>query len=45
VLALKYAYLSSLKLIEIALPYMERVVDRTQKGCSLATLDQTEVVY
>jgi IclR family pca regulon transcriptional regulator len=24
---------------------MERVVERTQEGCSLATLDQTEVVY
>jgi IclR family transcriptional regulator, pca regulon regulatory protein len=45
VLALGYAYLSSLNLTEIAQPYMERVVERTQEGCALATLDQTEVVY
>jgi IclR family pca regulon transcriptional regulator len=45
VLALGYAYLSSLNLTEIAQPYMERVVEHTQEGCSLATLDQTEVVY
>jgi IclR family pca regulon transcriptional regulator len=45
VLALGYAYLSSLNLTEIAQPYMEDVVERTQEGCSLATLDQTEVVY
>jgi IclR family pca regulon transcriptional regulator len=45
VLALGYAYLSSLNLTEIAQPYMERVVEQTQEGCSLATLDQTEVVY
>jgi IclR family pca regulon transcriptional regulator len=45
VLALGYAYLSSLNLTEIAQPYLERVVERTQEGCSLATLDQTEVVY
>jgi IclR family transcriptional regulator, pca regulon regulatory protein len=45
VLALGYAYLSSLNLTEIAQPYMEHVVERTQEGCSLATLDQTEAVY
>jgi IclR family pca regulon transcriptional regulator len=32
-------------LTEVAQPHMERVVERTQEGCSLATLDQTEVVY
>jgi IclR family pca regulon transcriptional regulator len=45
VLALGYAYLSSLNLTAIAQPYLEGVVERTQEGCSLATLDQTEVVY
>jgi IclR family pca regulon transcriptional regulator len=45
VLALGYAYLSSLNLTEIAQPYMEAVVEQTDEGCSLATLDQTEVVY
>jgi IclR family transcriptional regulator, pca regulon regulatory protein len=45
VLALGYAYLSSLNLTEIAQPHMERVVQRTHEGCSLATLDDTEVVY
>src|SRR4030088_3049556 len=35
VLALGYAYLSSLNLTEIAQPYMERVVEQTQEGCSL----------
>jgi IclR family pca regulon transcriptional regulator len=45
VLALGYAYLSSLNLTEIAQPHMELVVEQTQEGCSLATLDQTEVVY
>jgi IclR family pca regulon transcriptional regulator len=45
VLALGYAYLSSLNLTAIAQPYMERVVERTQEGCSLATLDATDVVY
>jgi IclR family pca regulon transcriptional regulator len=45
VLALGYAYLSSLNLTEIAQPYMERVVEQTDEGCSLATFDQTEVVY
>ena len=45
VLALGYAYLSSLNLTEIAQPHMERVVQRTHEGCSLATFDDTEVVY
>jgi IclR family pca regulon transcriptional regulator len=34
-----------LNLTEIAQPYMEDVVERTQEGCSLATLDETDVVY
>ncbi|XVQ07408.1 IclR family transcriptional regulator domain-containing protein [Spirillospora sp. CA-255316] len=45
VLALGYAYLSSLDLTEIAQPFMERVVETTGEGCSMATLDDTDVVY
>lgn len=45
VLALGYAYLSSLNLVEIAQPQMERVVDQLDASCSLATLDREEVVY
>lgn len=44
VLALGYAYLSSLNLTETAQPHMERLVEETQLGCSLATLDDTDVV-
>jgi IclR family pca regulon transcriptional regulator len=45
VLALGYAYLSSLNLTEIAQPFMEQVVETTHEGCSLATLDGVDVVY
>jgi IclR family pca regulon transcriptional regulator len=45
VLALGYAYLSSLNLTEIAQPHLEWVVEKTQEGCALSTLDETEVVY
>lgn len=45
VLALGYAYLSSLNLTEIAQPFMEDAVARTREGCSLATLDGSDVVY
>ena len=45
VLALGYAYLSSLNLTEIAQPHLERVVEQTHEGCSLSTLDETDVVY
>jgi IclR family pca regulon transcriptional regulator len=45
VLALGYAYLSSLNLTEIAQAFMERVVELTREGCSLATLDDADVVY
>jgi IclR family pca regulon transcriptional regulator len=45
VLALGYAYLSSLNLPVIAQPYMEEVVAETREACSLSTLDDTEVVY
>ncbi len=45
VLALGYAYLSSLNLTEVAQPLMEDVVAQTGESCALATLDDTDVVY
>lgn len=45
VLALGYAYLSSLNLTEAAQPLMEYVVAETGESCALATLDDTDVVY
>jgi IclR family pca regulon transcriptional regulator len=45
VLALGYAYLSSLNLTEIAQPKMEKVVAIANEACSLSTLDNTEIVY
>jgi IclR family pca regulon transcriptional regulator len=45
VLALGYAYLSSLNLTEIAQLFMEHVVEETGASCALTTLDETDVVY
>jgi IclR family transcriptional regulator, pca regulon regulatory protein len=45
VLALGYAYLSSLNLPALAQPVMEALTEELGEGTSLATLDQTEVVY
>jgi IclR family pca regulon transcriptional regulator len=45
VLALGYAYLSSLNLTEIAQPHMERFVQKINEACSLSTLDDVDVVY
>lgn len=45
VLELGYSYLSSLSLPELALPAMERLVERVHESCSMAVLDGTEVVY
>lgn len=45
VLALGWAYLSSLPLWELAEPLMRDLVDRTGESCSAATLDLPEVVY
>jgi IclR family transcriptional regulator, pca regulon regulatory protein len=45
VLALGYAYLSSLNLPVIAQPWMEQVVAETREACSLSTLDDTDIVY
>lgn len=45
VLALGYAYLSSLDLTQVAQPIMERVVAATQEACTLSTLDGPDIVY
>src|SRR4249919_3136297 len=45
VLTLGWAYLSSLNLWEIAQPYMEQLVEKTEESSSAATLDLPEVVY
>ncbi|MFC9360427.1 IclR family transcriptional regulator C-terminal domain-containing protein [Rhodococcus sp. NPDC057014] len=44
-LSLGYAYLSSVNLPAAAQPVMEALTDRIGEGTSLATLDDTEVVY
>jgi IclR family pca regulon transcriptional regulator len=45
VLALGYAYLNSLDLPAVAQPVMERLVSEAQEACTLATLDDLDVVY
>jgi IclR family pca regulon transcriptional regulator len=45
ILELGYAYLSSLSLPELAMPSMERLVERVRESCSLAVLDGDDVVY
>lgn len=45
VLELGYAYLSALSLPEVALPHMERLVEQVGESCSLAVLDDGDVVY
>lgn len=45
VLALGYAYLSSLNLTEVAQPYMEEVTAATGHTCSLAALDGDDAVF
>ncbi|WP_129669018.1 IclR family transcriptional regulator [Phytoactinopolyspora endophytica] len=45
VLELGYAYLSSLSLPELAMPSMERLVERVRESCSMAVLDGDDVVY
>jgi IclR family transcriptional regulator, pca regulon regulatory protein len=45
VLALGYAYLSSVRLTEVARPCMEHLTDTLGLGTSLAALDGHEVVY
>ena len=45
VLALGYAYLSSLNLTHIAQPFMQELMETTREGVALATLDLPDVVY
>jgi IclR family pca regulon transcriptional regulator len=45
VLALGWAYLSSLDLGELAGPYMEELSAKTRESCSIATLDLPDIVY
>ncbi|MFK4082938.1 IclR family transcriptional regulator C-terminal domain-containing protein [Kribbella sp. NPDC020789] len=45
VLALGWAYLSSLDLGELAGPYMEELTATTRESCSIATLDLPDIVY
>lgn len=45
VLALGWAYLSSLDLGELAGPFMEELSAQTQESCSIATLDLPDIVY
>jgi IclR family pca regulon transcriptional regulator len=45
VLALGWAYLSSLDLGDIAGPFMEDLSAKTRESCSIATLDLPDVVY
>lgn len=45
VLALGYAYLSSLNLTEVAQPFMEELTATTGHTCSLAALDGEDAVY
>jgi IclR family pca regulon transcriptional regulator len=45
VLDLGYAYVSSLKLPDIAQPFMEQLSDRVHESVSAAVLDDEEIVY
>jgi IclR family pca regulon transcriptional regulator len=45
VLALGYAYLSSLNLTQVAQPYMEEVTKLTGQTCSLSALDGHDAVF
>lgn len=45
VLDLGFAYLASMTLWDIAEPIMRSVVDKTQESCSMAVLDDLEIVY
>ena len=45
VLRLGFAYLSATPLARLAQPYLDRLSDYTQESCSIAVLDDTEIVY
>jgi IclR family transcriptional regulator, pca regulon regulatory protein len=44
-LAVGYAYLSSMDTWQVVHPYLAELADLSQESCSAATLDGTEVVY
>jgi IclR family pca regulon transcriptional regulator len=45
VLDLGFAYLASMTLWDIAEPIMRSIVEKTQESCSMAVLDDLEIVY
>jgi IclR family pca regulon transcriptional regulator len=45
VLAIGYAYLSSMQLADIAQPHLEKLVARVRESSSMAILDGAEIVY
>lgn len=45
ILELGYAYLSEIRLPEIAAPHMEALVAKTHESCSMAVLDGPDIVY
>jgi IclR family transcriptional regulator, pca regulon regulatory protein len=45
VLALGYAYLSSLSLPEVAAPHLERLVEEVHESSSMSVLDGDDIVY
>lgn len=45
VLAIGYAYVSSMDVWQAAHPFLAELADLTQESCSAATLDGTDVVY
>jgi IclR family pca regulon transcriptional regulator len=45
VLELGYAFLSSLGMPDLALPYLERLAETVQESTSVAVLDDTDIVY
>ncbi len=45
ILDLGYAYLSSMPVWQMAIPYLQRVADSTNESCSIGVLDQNDVIY
>lgn len=45
VVGLGHAYLASTPLVVLAQPFLERVSDKVEESCSLATLDGDDIVY
>lgn len=45
VLGLGYAYLSSLTVVELSQPFLERVSERLHESCSISVLDRRDIVY